>query len=136
MLLWNYRGYGMTKANSFFKSYHNVPTPDNIKSDAESVLGYLRDQIGVKGKIGVYGRSLGGIAATHLSRYVDMVIVDRSFGNLHEVIESKFFGYLAVNLVKFISGGWRGSSDFDYITILRDSKYGCNVQTPCYKVTC
>ena len=39
MLLWNYRGYGMTKANSIFKSFHNVPTPDNIKSDAESVLG-------------------------------------------------------------------------------------------------
>lgn len=90
-MVWNYRGYGLTKAKSVFYRFQNVPSPDVFKTDAEAVLAYLRNQIGVRGKIGVYGRSLGGIAATHLTKYVDMVIVDRSFGNLHEVARTKFF---------------------------------------------
>jgi hypothetical protein len=136
VLVWNYRGYGLTKATSFLYSHQNMPTPSNIKQDAEAVLSYLRNKIGVRGKVGVYGRSLGGIATTHLTKYVDMVLVDRSFGNLHEVIDRKFFGYLAVQLVKFVSGGtWSGTNDLDFITTVRDTKYGCSSQ-PCYKVLC
>ncbi len=35
--------------------------------------------MGIKGKIGVYGRSLGGIVTTHLTGKVDMIIADRTF---------------------------------------------------------
>ena len=38
--------------------------------------------MGKNGKIGVYGRSLGGVAASYLSSKVDMVITDRTFSNL------------------------------------------------------
>ena len=58
--------------------------------------------MGMKGKIGVYGRSLGGIAATHMSRYVDMAIVDRSFSNLHDVANRKFHGESAVSIYKLV----------------------------------
>jgi len=40
----------------------------------------------------VYGRSLGGISTTHLAKFVDMIIVDRSFSNLYDVANRKFFG--------------------------------------------
>lgn len=68
----------------------------------------------------MYGRSLGGIATTHLSKFVDMVFVDRSFGNLHDVAETKFFGKIAVWLLKFATGGWRATSDYDFLSVERD----------------
>ena len=81
-MVWNYRGYGRTKGTNCFTERFNYPSPKHICEDSEAVLNYLRETVGVKGKIGVYGRSLGGIAATHLSKYVDMIICDRTFGNL------------------------------------------------------
>jgi len=52
----------------------------------------MRNKLGLRGKIGIYGRSLGGIATTHLCKYTDMVIVDRSLSNFEDVIDSKFMG--------------------------------------------
>ena len=57
VLIWNYRGYGRTRGE---------PDPREFAIDAEQILQYLKLVIGVKGKIGVYGRSLGCIPATHL----------------------------------------------------------------------
>jgi len=54
------------------------------------VLDYLKDKIGVRGKIGVYGRSLGCIPATHLQDKVDMIIADRGFCDLWTLAEKKF----------------------------------------------
>lgn len=58
VMTWNYRGYGLTKGTT---------SPSNIKSDAEEILNFVKNVLGVKGKIGVFGRSLGGIASTHLA---------------------------------------------------------------------
>ena len=88
-----------------------MPDPDNIREDAEAILRYCRKDLGIRGKIGVYGRSLGGIATTHLSHYVDMVIVDRSFSNLYEVAYHKFYGYLAVLLFKIGTFNWDSNND-------------------------
>lgn len=49
----------------------------------------------MRGKIGIYGRSLGGIAASHLAKYLDVSLVDRSFADLEEVVEGKFYGKAA-----------------------------------------
>jgi hypothetical protein len=54
------------------------------------VLDFLKNKIGVKGKIGVYGRSLGCIPATALQNQVDMVIADRGFSDLWTLAEKKF----------------------------------------------
>ena len=56
-LVWNYRGYGRTPGS---------PVPQQFYHDAEQVLNYLKHTIGVKGKICIYGRSLGNIAACYL----------------------------------------------------------------------
>jgi hypothetical protein len=37
--------------------------------------------MGLKGKIGVYGRSIGGIPTTHLTDKVDIVVADRTLSN-------------------------------------------------------
>ena len=51
---WNYRAYGRSKG---------TPSPDTLKKDIESIYTFMRKDMGIKGKIGVYGRSLGGIPA-------------------------------------------------------------------------
>jgi hypothetical protein len=85
--------------------WKNVPSPDYFKLDAHAVLDYLRNVIGVKAKIGVYGRSLGGIATCYLARQVDMVIADRTFSNLYEVVESKFHGLCGKLLYQTLTNG-------------------------------
>jgi pimeloyl-ACP methyl ester carboxylesterase len=62
VICWNYRGYGASTIGSF-----DYASPTKAKLDAERVLGYAYDLLGLQGKIGVYGRSIGGIAACHLA---------------------------------------------------------------------
>ena len=124
VLVWNYRGYGLTKARNCWYTMQNSPSPRKFKLDSEAILGYLRSTLGVRGKIGVYGRSLGGISTSHLAKFVDMIIVDRSFSSLYDVADRKFFGKAAVDLLRFASGGWRSNSDFDFTQTDRDLKYG------------
>lgn len=57
-MVWNYRGYGESTG---------IPNPYNVKEDVEAVMQYLIKDLKVKGKIGVYGCSLGGMAACHLA---------------------------------------------------------------------
>ena len=96
-LVWNYRGYGRTKGE---------PDPQMFAYDAEQVLNFLKLRIGVRGKIGIYGRSLGCIATTHLQDQVDMVLADRGFCDLWTLVDRKFHGRLAVELFKFGTGAW------------------------------
>ena len=108
VLLWNYRGYARSKNKQCCQS---MPSPENIREDSEAVLRFCRQDLGLRGKIGVYGRSLGGIATAHLAHYVDMVIVDRSFSNLYEVAYHKFHGFLAILLFKLGTWGWDSNND-------------------------
>jgi len=62
--------------------------------------------MGLKGKFGVYGRSMGGIATSYLSSMVDMVILDRTFSNLENVINRKFHGVSAELLYNAAAFGW------------------------------
>ena len=52
--------------------------------DAERVMQFLVNRIQVKGKIGVYGRSIGGIAASHLvqkfPKIIKCFVGDRTMG--------------------------------------------------------
>jgi len=53
--------------------------------DIKTIVSHVKNVIGIKGKIGVYGRSLGGIATSAICDHVQMVIIDRSFANLEIV---------------------------------------------------
>lgn len=86
VVVWNYRGYGCSKG---------TPDPYNIKRDGESVLEFCVKTLQLKGKIGIYGRSLGGIVACHLGKYakgIDMLIADRTLGNFETLTKKKMFG--------------------------------------------
>jgi alpha/beta superfamily hydrolase len=82
---WNYRGYGMSKGKT---------SPGSFKQDITAILKYCRNDLGLTGKLGVYGRSLGGVATSYVSNMCDMVIVDRTFASLDAI---------AVNLAKNIN---------------------------------
>ena len=112
VLIWNYRGYGRSYSRNCLI---NSPTPKNIKEDAQTVLRYLRETMGLRGKFGVYGRSMGGIATTYLQKDVDMIIVDRSFTNLNQVIDSKFHGVQALSLYQMATCGWNSNNVQGYI---------------------
>jgi len=86
VLIWNYRGYGRTKGS---------PSPDILKTDGEDLVAYCKNELKLSGKIGVYGRSLGGTVAAHLTPKVEMVIADRTFSNLDDLSEWKFFSKIA-----------------------------------------
>lgn len=88
VICWNYRGYGRSRG----KFCQRSPDPQNIREDAEAVYEFCRNELDLKRKIGVYGISLGGMAATHLIQFVDLAIVDRSFGNLYDLTYYKFYG--------------------------------------------
>ena len=59
-------------------------------------MQFLVNVIGVKGKIGVYGGSIGGIAATHILKkfpnIIKVFIGDRTLGNFDNCILNKFVG--------------------------------------------
>eukprot|EP00347_Sterkiella_histriomuscorum_P004596 403359863 len=84
---WNYRGYGDTPG---------TPSPYNVKTDGESVLLFLQNELMLTGKVGVYGRSLGGIVASHLAaafpNKIQFLLADRTFGSLKDVSIRKFIG--------------------------------------------
>lgn len=68
-MCWNYRDYG-NSSRSFFKAIN----PYNVKLDAEKVLDFLINKLKIRGKIGVYGRSLGGISSCHLAQKFPSIV--------------------------------------------------------------
>lgn len=69
VMCWNYRGYGNSESSCY--DYLN---PYVCKADAERVLDFAINKLKLRGKIGVYGRSLGGLAATHLAnKFPDII---------------------------------------------------------------
>lgn len=107
VMCWNYRGYGLSKMGLCAAKIN----PYNCKLDAEKVLEFLLKKLQVKGKIGVYGRSLGGIASTHLANkfpeHIKALIVDRTFCELDLLSERKIPGSCTKTLYKFISFNWQ-----------------------------
>jgi|LauGreDrversion4_2_1035121.scaffolds.fasta_scaffold672887_1 pimeloyl-ACP methyl ester carboxylesterase len=93
--------------------------PKNIKKDSEAVLDFVVNTLKVKGSIGVYGRSLGGIASTHLANHypevISALIVDRSFCELDVSSERRFFGSMTKFLYRFVSFNWQAKNDRNYL---------------------
>ena len=106
VVCWNYRGYGESEVSRF-----ECVTPYKEKRDIERVLAFVVNNIRVKGKLGVYGRSIGGITATHLAaKYPDLIqtlIIDRSFDELQSVPEGRCKGGCTSVIFKLFSFGLR-----------------------------
>ena len=121
-MCWNYRNYGKS-GGSIFSSIN----PYNCKLDAERILDFLVNQMKLKGKIGVYGRSLGGIASCHLANrfpnIVSALIVDRTFSELDLLAERRVPGRCSGLLLKMISFNWKALNDRNFI------------EAKCFKIT-
>jgi len=103
---WNYRAYGRSRG---------TPTPDSLKTDIEAIYNFMRNEMGITGKIGVYGRSLGGIPASYISAKVDMAIIDRSFSSTSAMAYWKYRGKFAEMLFKVGTCGWQVQNDYNFI---------------------
>ena len=90
LLFWNYRGYGFSEGSADF---------DNVCSDIITIYDYVKNNYSYN-KIGVYGFSIGGIAACHLAnnREINLLIADRTFGSSKQVLDQfpigKYIAYL------------------------------------------
>ena len=106
VMVWNYRGYGQSKGR---------PNPTNIRKDGETLIRYMRETLGLTGKIGIYGRSLGGVVTSHLVDKADFIYADRTFSNFSVLPNRKFFSCLAEYFFKLGSGGWQINSDLSIV---------------------
>lgn len=118
VMTWNYRGYGWTRGSA---------SPYNVKCDAEQILNFVLNKLHITGKIGVYGRSLGGIPSTHLaSKYTDIVkllIVDRTFARTELIATQKVEGNLGIKFFHdLFTFKWEAKNDLNYLSV------------PCYKI--
>ena len=125
VLCWNYRGYGESELGVF-----ETVSPHKCKKDAEYLLAFLVNKLKLKGKIGVYGRSIGGLTACHLANkynnLIKLLLVDRSFYELSTVPENKVKGRHTARLFDILSWGWRTRNHSNFVTT-----------TNCYKIiTC
>ena len=114
VVCWNYRGYGDSSRN-----FMETVSPYKCKRDAEYVLAYLVNRLKVKGKIGVYGRSIGGLTACHLAnKYNNLVkslIVDRSFYELYGVPVGKIKGNYTRRIVDLLTWKWRTKNHSNFV---------------------
>ena len=108
-MAWNYRDYGRSGG---------MPDPFTTMHDSESILKFLIEDLGLKGKIGCYGRSLGGTMATHIAnhypQYIKFLFVDRSLGNLEIMAQRIVNGKCNLRLFDCFSQGWSVISDKNY----------------------
>lgn len=113
VMCWNYRGYGLSKSRCCVGI-----SPYNTKLDAEKVVEFLINKIQVKGPIGVYGRSIGGIASTHLAnkfpQYVKSLIVDRTFNELDILSQRRMTGRCTAAVFRLISYNWKALNDQNF----------------------
>jgi len=83
------------------------------------VLDFALNKLKVKGRIGVYGRSIGGIAANHLAGkftdIVDMLIIDRSMSDLKVVVEKKMRGPATKIIYNMISCYWKTPNAKEFV---------------------
>ena len=95
-------------------------SPHKCKKDVEYVMALLVNKLRVKGKIGVYGRSIGGLTACHIankySHLIKSLIVDRSFYELSTVPENKIKGEFTAKIFDLLSWKWRTYNHSNFVT--------------------
>ena len=90
LFLFNYAGYGRSSGK---------PTPNRVSQDGEAVVRFLRSR-GVT-NLGIYGRSIGGVAACYVARRfpeVKILITDRTMSTLEGAARYMYGGWAAKGL--------------------------------------
>ena len=94
ILFWNYRGYGFSEGNVDF---------DNICEDVICIYDYISTNFQYN-KIAVHGLSIGGVPACYLAskRNISLLIADRTFGNIKEILDNFPMKVISYYLAKII----------------------------------
>lgn len=75
----------------------------------------------LKGKIGVYGRSLGGIASCHLAKtyptIISALIVDRTFSDMGKLSSRRLRGRFTETIFKALSFDWKTHNDYNFVKV-------------------
>lgn len=78
--------------------------------DSERVFVGSLNRLQLKGKIGVFGRSIGGITACHLaSKFkdsVELLVIDRSLDELINIVEQKLRSTWLTCVLRIFTPGW------------------------------
>ena len=84
IFFWNYRGYGFSEGSANFT---------NTCNDILDIYDYIINNYHYN-KIAVHGLSIGGVPATYLAskRNINLIIADRTFGSVQDIINSFPFG--------------------------------------------
>ena len=94
VLCWNYRGYGLSKGS---------PSYSKLRSDVLELFDEVKKNNNYE-KYAVHGISIGGIPCCHLARHrkeIELVICDRNFGRLDNIVQSFPCGKILFKLYKF-----------------------------------
>ena len=114
VVCWNYRGYGESE-----QGLCNWLGPNDCKRDVERVFAFMVNSLRLTGNFGAYGRSIGGVAACHLSAvYKDMItvlIIDRSLCELRGIGIQKLGKCGTDILFDFLTTQWRALSDLNFV---------------------
>ncbi|KAF4675700.1 hypothetical protein FOL46_000468 [Perkinsus olseni] len=118
IVLWNYRGFGDSEG---------LCTPGSLYTDSEAIMQWVAAQGAKRGhgfvqRVGVHGRSVGGVTACHLGKVydrprpglkLDFVVADRTFRTLEATARStvghwaalalRLTGIAASNVEEFLS---------------------------------
>jgi hypothetical protein len=83
----------------------------------------MRQKMNLRGKVGVYGRSLGGLATTHLADKVDLIIADRTFYDFDILADRKFHSSFSKYLFRIGTCKWISINNKNVIDKGRDTCY-------------
>jgi hypothetical protein len=94
VILWNYRGYGLSKGSPFIR---------DLVKDGVCILKYYKEKYSLN-KIILHGESIGGCIAIQICKHlqVDFLLADRTFGNLSDVVRFNYgiFSYYLFKLLR------------------------------------
>jgi hypothetical protein len=111
VVLWNYQGYGKRKGSPRFQ---------NMQNDATIILKHIIENFKFK-KIGIHGTSIGGsiasLVGSKFSGQINLIIADRTFSKLENIISEYIFGKYLSFLYRLVH--------FDSLTDNVDSYLKC-----------
>ena len=94
VLCWNYRGYGLSKGK---------PSYSKLRTDVLELFDEIKNNYKYE-KFAVHGISIGGIPCCHLAsnrKEIELMICDRNFGRLDNIVQSFPCGKYLFFLYKF-----------------------------------
>ena len=95
VLFWNYRGYGFSEGH---------PSYTNLRNDVLELFDEVKKNTNYE-RFAVHGISIGGIPCCHLAANrseIEVMICDRNFGRLDNIVQSFPYGKYLFFLYKFL----------------------------------